>query len=151
MSDEFEYDYFEPEDLNSLLAEGEGKYRIMSVIAKTSSKGNAMLELTFEVVDKNGKIGDCREYLVRGNDEDTKKRLATKIRNIANSINKPQLYAKGYKLRPLDLAGEGGKCEIKTQQGDAKYPSKSVISKYIKHELHGYPDQSQLPDDQLPF
>jgi hypothetical protein len=147
--DEFEYDYFEPEDLNDLLAEGEGKFRITQVAPKLSSKGNPMLVINFDVMDANGKTGYCTEFLVRGNDESQKKRLATKIRNLANSVNKPHLYEKGYKLKPNDLLGEMGNCMIKTQQGDERFPSKSIISKYIDATIKDAADN--IPDDDINF
>lgn len=150
--DDFEYDYFSTKELSNLLAEGEGSFTIMQVVPKNSKAGNAMLVVTFSVTDTNGKALDCIEYLIRGNDEASKKRLATKIKNIANAINKPGLYAEGVKLKPHDLLGYKGKCLIRTQDGGGDYPDKSVISKYISAIVVEQIDHSKdLVEDEVPF
>lgn len=148
--EEFEYDYYEPKDLIDLLAEGEGKFRITQVASRVSGKGNPMLVIDFDVMDANSKTARCTEFLVRGNDDSQKKRLATKIRNLANSINKPHLYEKGYKLKPNDLLGESGNCLIRTQEGDDKFPTKSVIAKYIDATVKKE-EGVEIQDDTIPF
>ena len=151
--DEFAYDYYGPEELSILLKEGEGKFMIDQVILKLSTSGNKMLEIKFRVIDSDGKEMDIYDYLVvTPQDEAGMKRLNTKIMNIGNSINKPQIHAKGYKIKPSELLGERGRCMIKTQKDTTgKYPDRSVISKYID----GRPSDRVVPvteiDDSLPF
>jgi len=150
--DEFEYDFYSTKELSNLLTEGEGHFTIMQVVPKNSKAGNAMLVVTFSVTDANGKTLDCVEYLIRGNDDASKKRLATKIKNIANAINKPGLYAERVKLKPNDLLGYKGKCIIKTQDGGGDYPDKSIISKYINAVVKEEKDYSaELGDQEVPF
>ncbi len=148
MIDYLEYDYFEPNELAFTLAEGPGTFKIMQVLPGMSKAGNDMLTINFKVQDYKGKEGYIDDYLVATKgDEAGMKRLATKIRNIANALNKPELYAPGVKLKPEDLVGYSGKCEIKTQKSDG-YPDKSVISKYIDATKV---QDTMVPDDSLPF
>ena len=130
--DEFGYDYYEEKDLVILAQPGPAKFLIVEAVKGVSkTSGMAMLTITTEVTDPNGTKVLCRDYLVRGRDDVGKKRLATKIRNIANAINKPELYATGYKIKPIDLEGEMGDCEVKTQTSEDDYPDKTVITKWI--------------------
>lgn len=148
MIDYLEYDYFEPNELAFTLTEGSGTFKIMQVMPGMSKKGNDMLTVSFKVTDVNGKEGMIDDYLVATKgDEAGMKRLATKIRNIANAINKPELYAKGRKLTPMDLVGFNGECLIKTQKSEG-YPDKSVISKYIDATKK---NEVEVPDDSLTF
>ena len=150
LAQEFEWDYFEPQELLNLLAPGSARFLVTNVTSKTSKSGNAMLVIDFEVIDANSKTGACTEYLVRGTDDDGRKRLAGKIRNIANAIGKPQLYEKGYKLKAADFIGEQGSCVIKTQEADGKFEAKSVIAKYLPKDMSKV-HTPNVPDDEVPF
>ena len=145
-----EYDYFEPKQLGYVLTPGEASFKITGVTPKTSkTSGHKMLHVTFDVTDCSGKRANIDDYLVATKgDSDGMKRLATKIMNISKSIGKPDLYAPGYKLKPNDLLGERGKCEVKTQTS-GEYPDKSVISKYIatKEPL----EVGEQVEDDIPF
>lgn len=146
MINHLEYDYFESDDLSDVLMPGEATFKITSAITGMSKAGNDMMTVTFAVTDSNGKNCYIDDYLVATKGfEAGMKRLATKIRNIANAINKPELYAPGAQLRPGDLIGYNGKCIVKTQSSDL-YPDKSVISKYIDATKN-----AGLPDDELGF
>lgn len=144
---EFQFDFFDSKDLVDLLAEGYGQFKITKAEVKTSKTGNPMMELNMQLTDVNGKRGFCNEYLVATKDESGKKRLATKIKNLANSIGKPELYGPGRKLVPNDLLGEGGTCYIKVQSG-GEFADRNVISKYIKVDEASQdfsPEQDDLP------
>ena len=149
-NDDFEYDYYEPQDLVDLLAEGDGRFILTTCIPKTSKSGNAMLALEFDVMDSANKTLVCRDWIVKGDDESSKKRCATKVRNIANAIGKPELYAAGYKLKPRDLVGGRGDCVIKTQKGDDQFPPKSVIAKFVPVPKVNK-ETGEIVDDELPW
>lgn len=150
MSDDFDYDYYDPKKLSFTLEPGEGSFKIIKVEPKTGKKAphNKMLHITMKVTDARGTEGNVDEYLVATpGDEPGMKRLATKIRNIANAINQPDLYGEGVKLTPQKLLGGRGNCIIKTQASD-DFPDKSVISKYIS-ALE--PEHHEVEDDSIPF
>ncbi len=123
----------------------------MQVVPKASSKGNAMLVVTMDVTDVAGRTLKVDDFLVATpEDEAGMKRLKTKIMNISKAIGKPELYAPGAgKLKPSDLVGYGGYCEIKTQTSD-QYSDRTVISKYIDKASMGG-NSSVAADDPLPF
>lgn len=148
MSGDFlDYDYYDPKRLSFTLEPGEGTFKIMKCEPCTGKKAphNKMLHLTMKVVDSRGTEGNVDEYLVATpGDEKGMKRLATKIRDIAKAINKPELYGPGVKLKPSDLIGGRGNCIIKTQSSD-EFPDKSTISKYIAQVTHDEDDDEPLP------
>lgn len=149
-NDEFEYDFFDPKKLSFTLEPGVGVFKIVKVEPRAGKKPphNKMLHITLKVKDARGTEGNVDEFLVATpGDEAGMKRLATKIRNIANAINKPELYGEGVKLKPMDLIGGRGNCVIKTQSSD-DYPDKSVIAKYISAVE---PEELVADDDEIPF
>lgn len=148
MSDYFGFDYYEPKDLIDLMAEGEGDFKIIKAINRQSKAGNDMMVLDMRVRDCNGKEGFCTEFLVQGADESSKKRLATKIKNIAKAINKPELYGPKAMLAPQDLLGCKGKCYIKVQAG-GEYPDKNVIAKYLVSQDFVDAEREQLANEQI--
>lgn len=147
--DDFTFDYFDPKQLSPTLEPGDGKFLITQVVPKISKGQNKMLEFTFEVTDSNDKKLTINDWLVATpGDSAGMKRLATKIRNIANSIGKPELYAEGRaKVTPIDFVGHKGLCIIKTQTSD-NYSDRSIIAKYI--EKASEPVAADIDDD-LPF
>lgn len=147
--DSLDYNYYEPNRLAPTLEPGEAAFAIIKCEPRRGKKEphHKQLHIVMKVTDSRGGVLNVDEYLVATvGDEPGMKRLATKIRDIANAINKPELYAPNRKLTPRDLVGGKGNCIIKTQVSD-NYADKTVVSKYISAL-----DQQENPDDEsIPF
>lgn len=146
--DSLEYTHYDDKQLSVTLEPGEGTFVITKCEPKLGKKEphHKQLHVVMKVTDSQGMQLNVDEYLVATvGDEKGMKRLATKIRDIANAINKPELYAPSRKLTPRDLIGGKGNCIIKTQTSE-NYPDRSVVAKYIS-----VLEQEDVSDDSIPF
>lgn len=146
------YNYVNPKELNpfQLIEPGEGKFRVLKVEERTSQNGNEMMVIGLRLTDRTGATTLCNEYLVSSDNADYNKKTATKVYNLLNAINKPELYGKP--LYDRDIIGCEGRCIIKTEKSNnPDYSDRSVIAKYISVVNPEHYEERPEIDDDIPF
>lgn len=151
----FKFEYKDESELGpkvTLLAPGEGKFKIISVFDKkkdgsplTTMDGTPKLTLSIMVRDCDGDSGLVYDDLTA--------RTAWKIKALADALGLPGLYDESGTLNPDDLINGEGRCNVGTRKSDG-YPDRTVIEKYLKSPKvrKAKADYSkELPEDDLPF
>jgi hypothetical protein len=136
-------------------AEGEADFVISSAQESISKSGNEMIKIGVKVWDKNGEEGVVLDYLVGT--------VAFKIKQICESIGKPEWYSAELDLTPEMLEGMGGKCILKIEKStNPEYSDSTKIKSYIAHSGEPVPERAVVSkkeaavsdisfDDDMPF
>lgn len=156
----FEYNYVPPEELvpeDVIFTPGEGHYSILSFYETNKDgselmtrEGDKMLRLVLLFTDCKGKKGTLIDNLV-GNPKN-----AWKIKQIMDSIGKPNLYSQQASFHPEELLGMQGRAIVKTQSNPA-YKDKSVIGRYLPYDdqfkgsVSFKDSKDEDDDDSIPF
>lgn len=123
------YSYKTPQELESerpMLSEGEADFEIVKAEdAISKSSGNEMIKLSVKVWDSEGQTAIIFDYLVST--------VPFKIKQVCESVGRPEWYAANYDLNPGDLIGQSGKCVLKNEKNqDPQYPDRLKIASYLK-------------------
>ena len=148
-----QFEYVSEEELEKefgktkfLLEEGLGTFSIKKAEQTVSEKGNEMLKLTLEVVDKNEKTGMLFDYILSTNkqtEEKTRKFMAWKLKSVAKSVGHPEFYKEGREITPNEWIDKKGSLLIKTQKSE-QYGDKSKVDGYVLTEsLNNYVNEQQ--------
>lgn len=126
------------DELRPILAPGVYPFRVESALAKTSSAGNPMIELTIKAKNENGTVVVIYDWLLMPdlkNDDEAKIKSKTwKLRNFCYSVGLEEEYNSG-NLSAISCNGKSGNAKIYIEQDvNGKYPDKNRIANYIEKE-----------------
>lgn len=149
------------EERYNLLKGGEYDAVISASHDKQSSTGNAMMDITLQVFDENGKARDVRDFLV------FTKTMMWKVIHFADSAGLLKQYEEG-KLCSEVAIGQRVRVKIGLEEGSeipqdklkgkaagSKYPDKNKVEDYIKKDdqkpLSSNNDSDPFEDDDIAF
>lgn len=125
--DELPKNNFEP------LPDGEYDFQVKTATAKTSAKGNEMLELVLIVWDQDGKQRQVWDYLTATIE------MEHRIRHFCRATGLDEIYNTG-NVSPADVAGASGRVILKTQDARTDratgktYEARNVVRDYVVPE-----------------
>lgn len=124
---------FNKEDLNSLLAEGEAEYKVMSCLEKPSKKdGKPQFEIECQVADINGKTALIKTWVP-----------LWKLEEFCLSGGLEAEFEK-CEVNESDCLRAEGKCIVKTRKGEmgenGKFPDQNIIAEFIKRDPNAFKD-----------
>lgn len=128
----------------SLLAEGNGRWEIITSKAKLSTSGNPMIEINFKVWDLEGKSAFVKDFFMIGE----KSFFIKKIKSFCESAGTESVYNTG-RIRQEDFRpGLTGDCTIIRKM--YKDEPQNNIKEYIKKSEKQNTINENL-NDELPF
>ncbi len=133
----YQFEPFDPSTISDekpsdfLLMDGEGSFRVKSVLETESKQGNKQTKMILEVTDSTGKTADVFEYFPH---------LSTpfarwKITQFAKGVGDLNICKNG--VLSNFLVGKTGKCIIATKKGTQPGLAWSIIDSYIKKDATG--------------
>ncbi|MFI4954527.1 MAG: hypothetical protein ACHP9Y_01290 [Gammaproteobacteria bacterium] len=130
----FKYDYIKPEDLapqSMLLTPGEAQYQVRrfhladkygdSLFTKA---GDKILRLELMVTDSQNEKSIIFDNII------SNPKFTWKLKQLLDSVGKPELYTKDGELDPNQLLNMQGRCKIKTNANPG-YTPRSEIDRYL--------------------
>lgn len=142
------YQYKDPKEMTAfkVINEGEGFFKILEIVSKTSKSGNQMLVMTCKLRDTSGNETLYNHYLIYN------EWLAENMWRICEAVGKPEAYSDGG-TNTDDLLGCAGRCKIKTE--NKEFGQSSVIHRFIPYKPMREEAELEVAqpeiDDQIPF
>jgi len=133
---------------SGLMENGVYDFEVISAEEKTSSKGNAMMEIKLNVFEHDGTIRNVRDWIMP--------QMAKKFKHFHNACGMMDKYEAG-NLEANDVIGKTGKCVIKSEpytNKDGLEVFSNKVDDYVKRDnLEAYNKASSKVelDDEIPF
>lgn len=127
---------------DALLPDGTYDFEVFSAVEKTSSKGNAMIELSLHVFDEGGTIRPVRDWIMPS--------FAKKFKHCLSACGLLSLYEKG-EVSADDLLGKKGKVKIVRKpytNKDGLEMLSNAVDDYVRNDSKV---ADALGDDEIPF
>lgn len=111
----------------NLFAEGDYDFEVLEAEETRSKKGNDMIKLKLNVLDRSGNSRWVYDYLLES--------MGFKLRHFCEGTGLLSKYDQGT-LTARDCIGRSGICKLQVEDASGAYPAKNSVADYVVKAAH---------------